>query len=39
MESGDYNRAIQLFEDARVQLGSRKERPPLIVTLVHALLP
>ena len=36
MESGDYNRAIHSFEDARVRLGGRKERPPLIIALVYA---
>ena len=39
MERGDYNRAIQSFEDARLKLGSRKKQLPLIVALVYALLP
>ena len=38
MEGGDYNRAIQSFEDARLKLGSYKERPPLIISLVYPLL-
>ena len=38
MKSGDYNCAIQSFEDARLQLGSRNERPPSIISLVYALL-
>ena len=36
MKSGDYNRAIQSFKDARLKFGSRKERPPLIISLVYA---
>ena len=39
MKSGDYNRAIQSFGDAQAKLGSRKERPPLIISLVSVLLP
>ena len=39
MESGDYKRAIQSFEHARVKLGDRMDQPPLIVSLVYPLLP
>ena len=37
VEGGDYELAIQLFEHARDKLGDRKERPPLIISLVYLL--
>ena len=39
MESGDYERAIQSFENARIKLGNRTRQPPLIVSLVYPVLP
>ena len=39
MESGNYPRAIQSFEHARVKFHHRIDRPPLIVALVRPLLP
>ena len=39
MEGGDYERAVQSFEYARVKLGDRKGQPPLIISLVYPLLP
>ena len=39
IENGNYISAIQSFEDAQVTLGSRKTRPPLIISLVYAILP
>ena len=35
MENGDYERAIQSFQDARITLGNRSCKPPLIVSLVY----
>ena len=34
MERGDYKRAVQLFEDAKVKQGDHTHPPPLIVSLV-----
>ena len=39
MRRGDYKLAVQSFERAEVKLGARKERPPLIISLVHTLPP
>ena len=39
MEKGDYERAIQSFQHAQIKLNDHKERLPLMITLVHALLP
>ena len=37
MESGNYLRAVQSFDRARVKLGDRTDHPPLIVSLVYPL--
>ena len=39
MEKGNYERALQSFEDARVKLSNRTHPPPLIISLVYPLLP
>ena len=35
MESNDFERAIQSFEDAQIKLGDHACQPPLIVSLVY----
>ena len=39
MDGGDYERAIQSFEHARLKLGDRTDQPALIISLVYSLLP
>ena len=35
LESSDYERAIQSFEDARIRLSDYASEPPLMVSLVY----